>query len=480
MFRRFSIYVDIVTASMYYTPILNALETYIPICEPITNVSDTLEKPNFIYNLLIIDFAKIRCDSNDLQTIKESYTSAIVINVPNIKEAYDQLTKLNVSKTIREGFFESELISAIHEQIRLELITNENALLDNLFSSAQNSIVITDKKGFIQFANPYFETVSEYGLGELLENSPNILKSGQHADAFYKSLWETITQGDVWEGIFVNKSKTSKLFYEEATITPITNTHGSIERFLKIGKNITREKMLLDELSKEIKVAKKVLNAFLPKWYSDNTLSFDYSMMDFNEIGGDFIYFKQLPQNPDRYYFALIDVMGHGISSALIALTVVQMFDDHTSHLSLEETVIEINQMLCHFNQDDNEGSKYVTGIFIEIDSSTQTLTYINAGHPDAIIEFSDHSQTTLTANNMILGVIEHKTYNQLSFDYKKINKIITFSDGFYENHDYTLDQVLELLRKSIHSIGKSADVAKLLQIKGEIKDDATVCVLRF
>ena len=480
MFRRFSIYVDIVTSSKYYAPILNALETYIPICEPITNVSDTLEKPNFIYNLLIIEYGKIRDDSSDLQTIKESYTSTIVINVPNEKDIYDRLSKINISKTIREGFFESELLSAIHEQIRLELLTNENALLDNLFSSAQNSIVITDKKGFIQFANPYFESVSEYGLEELLENSPNILKSGQHPDAFYKTLWETITQGEVWEGIFVNKSKTSKLFYEEATITPITNTHGSIERFLKIGKNITREKMLLDELSKEIKVAKKVLNAFLPKLYSDKTLSFDYSMMDFNEIGGDFIYFKKHPQNPDRYYFALIDVMGHGISSALIALTVVQMFDDHTSHLSLEDTIKEINHMLCHFNQDDNEGSKYVTGIFIEIDAGTQTLTYINAGHPDAIIEFADYTHDTLTANNMILGVMEHPAFNQVTFDYANINKIITFSDGFYENHDYTLDQIIELFRKSIHSIGKSADVIKLLQVKGEIKDDATVCVLRF
>ncbi|HAS73241.1 MAG TPA: hypothetical protein DCS67_03760, partial [Clostridiales bacterium UBA8960] len=320
MFKRFSLYIDIVTSSTYYVPILSVIESFTNLCEPITNVSHTLEKPNFTYNLLVIEYDKIDFSSQDLSTIRTSYMNTIVINVPHVEEVYAILNHAGIHMTLRAGFFKSELEAAIKEQMYLELLTNENTLLDNLFNSAQNSIVITDRKGFIQYANPYFESVSEYRSEELLENSPNILKSGQHNDDFYKSLWLKITSGKVWEGIFINKSKSSKLFYEEATITPIFNTHGSIEKFLKIGKNITREKMLLEELSKEVKVAKKVLNAFLPEVYSDDVLNFDYFLSEFNQIGGDFIYFKKT--SATKYHYAIIDVMGHGISSSLIALTV--------------------------------------------------------------------------------------------------------------------------------------------------------------
>lgn len=478
MFKRFSLYIDIVTSSTYYAPILTIIESFTNLCEPITNVSNTLEKPNFTYNLLIIEYDKINFENQDLNTINTSYMNAIVINVPNEEKIYAALNNVGIHMTLRTDFFTSELEAAIKEQMRLELLTNENTLLDNLFNSAQNSIVITDRKGNIQYANPYFESVSEYRGEELLENSPNILKSGQHTDDFYKTLWLMITSGQVWEGIFINKSKSSKIFYEEATITPIFNTHGSIEKFLKIGKNITREKMLLEDLSKEVKVAKKVLNAFLPLAYSDDVLNFDYFLSEFNQIGGDFIYFKKTSKT--KYHYAIIDVMGHGISSSLIALTVIQMFDDLVIHLSLEETIKDINRMLYKFNQDDSESNIYVTGIFMEIETTNYAVKYINTGHPDALVHYNDHHYEALTSNNMIMGVIEFEQVQSLYLNYKNIQKIITYTDGLYENYDYTLEQMLELFKKNLNNINKTSDFERLLSQKVHLIDDATGCIIRF
>lgn len=478
MFKRFSIYIDIVTSPNYYALILSTLESFTNVCEPITNVSNILEKPNFTYNLLIIEYDKINIERNDLKTLTNSYKSTIVINVPHDPKAYDTLFEAGIRTTLRTTFFDSELIAVIKEQMRFELLNNENTLLDNMFNSAQNSIVITDRKGNIQYANPYFETVSEYKSDELLENSPNILKSGQHEEAFYKNLWDTITRGKVWEGIFINKSKSAQTFYEEATITPVTNTHGTIEKFLKIGKNITREKMLLEELSKEVKVAKKVLHAFLPAPYSDSVLDFDYFLTEFNQIGGDFIYFKKT--SADKYHYAIIDVMGHGISSSLIAMTVIQMFDDLVYHLPLEATIHDINRMLYKFNQDDSDSSIFVTGIFMEIDSRSRSVKYINTGHPDALIQLSDRQSKSLSSNNMIMGVLAFDTVNYTLLDYDKTLSIITYTDGLYENVDYTLDQMIELFKRNIGTIGKASDLERLLPTVNHPKDDATGCIIRF
>lgn len=478
MFKRFSIYIDIVTSPIYYAPILSSLESYTSVCEPITNVSHVLEKPNFIYNLLIIEYDKISFERNDLQTIRDSYINTIVINVPHEEKIYEALLNAGVHMTLRASFFASELQAAIKEQMRLELLTNENTLLDNLFNSAQNSIVITDRKGNIQYANPYFEKVSEYKSDELLENSPNILKSGQHGEAFYKVLWDTITSGKVWEGIFINKSKSTQTFYEEATITPVFNTHGTIEKFLKIGKNITREKMLLEELSKEVKVAKKVLHAFLPAPYSDEILDFDYFLSEFNQIGGDFIYFKKT--SPDKYHYAIIDVMGHGISSSLIAMTVIQMYDDLVYHLPLEDTIRDINQMLYRFNQDDGDSNIFVTGIFMEIDTTSRIVKYINTGHPDALVQHSDYRSEPLSSNNMIMGVIEFESVSYITMELPNIMGIVTYTDGLYENVDYTLDQMIELFRRHMGSIKKASDLERLLSNTSNPKDDATGCIIRF
>lgn len=478
MFRRFSLYIDIVTSPKYYAPILNIIESYTNLCEPITNVSEQIEKPNFIYNLLIIEFDKLGHELNLLNMINQSYSHVIAINVPNDEKSYSFLYDHAIYKTLREGFFTSELISVIKEYMKSELLINENTLLDNLFNSAQNSIVITDKKGQIQYANPYFEELSEYPKDALIQNSPRLIKTGQHSEDFYKALWETITSGQVWEGIFINKSKNGQIFYEEATITPILNSHGTIEKYLKIGKNITREKMLLAELSKEIKVAKRVLNSFLPNTFDDAQISFDYELVDFNEIGGDFIYFKKIEDS--RYLFAILDVMGHGVSSALVALIMTQMFDDLMAYLPIEKTISEINNTLCKLNNEDPDSSKFITGIFMDIDFSKNTLTYINAGHPDAIFSYLDGSIVTLTSNNMILGVLENDCILSMTVDLEKLKKILTYTDGLYENHDLNLDDTMKILLNGFHHISIPSEAAALFGAYNTLKDDATVCLLKF
>ena len=174
MFRRFSLYIDIVASSDKYAPILGIIEAFTDVCEPITNVSKTFEKPNFIYNLLIISFDRIDFEQNTLEKICKSYANVIVLDVPNDPVSYALLHEQGIHLLLRKEYFFSELEATLKAYIKLELLTNENTLLDNLFNSAQNSIVITNKKGNIQYANPYFIKLTEYEKEALIENSPQI------------------------------------------------------------------------------------------------------------------------------------------------------------------------------------------------------------------------------------------------------------------------------------------------------------------
>lgn len=105
--------------------------------------------------------------------------------------------------------------------------------------AAANGIVITDRNGNILWANPAFSRLTGYDVEEAIGKNPRILKSGQHDDAFYKSMWETILSGKTWRGEMINRRKDGGQYVEEMTITPVRDSRGEITRFVAIKSDVT-------------------------------------------------------------------------------------------------------------------------------------------------------------------------------------------------------------------------------------------------
>ena len=104
------------------------------------------------------------------------------------------------------------------------------------------SIVITDTKGLIEYVNPKFTQASGYILEELRGHTSRILKSGETSMAEYKQLWQTITRGKEWRGVFHNRRKNGELFWEHASISPIIDDSGRITHYLGVKEDITEQK----------------------------------------------------------------------------------------------------------------------------------------------------------------------------------------------------------------------------------------------
>ena len=103
---------------------------------------------------------------------------------------------------------------------------------------AGHSIYITDTDGTIRYVNPAFEATTGYSAAEALGARPAILKSGEHDDAFYEDLWETILDGDVWQSEIVNERKDGSRYVVNQTIAPI-HVDGEIVRFVAVNADIT-------------------------------------------------------------------------------------------------------------------------------------------------------------------------------------------------------------------------------------------------
>ncbi|MDP8243507.1 MAG: PAS domain S-box protein [Candidatus Hinthialibacter antarcticus] len=137
-----------------------------------------------------------------------------------------------------------------------QLISQEKdrILLETAIEQAAESIVITDSAGRIIYVNPYFEQVTGYTRAEALGQNPRVLKSGKHDCGFYEEMWKTLTAGKVWTGVLINKSKTGELFEEEATLSPVVDSYGTIVNYVAVKRDVTEKKQLEQHLRQSQKM----------------------------------------------------------------------------------------------------------------------------------------------------------------------------------------------------------------------------------
>lgn len=125
--------------------------------------------------------------------------------------------------------------------------------LGRLLHYSDELVMLTDKRGYIEYVNRAFCETSGYREHEVLNKRPSITSSGYHDDAFYKRLWETLQRGEAFRALFVNRRRDGSLYYEQKTIRPEMDTDGQIIGYLSIGKDLsdteTLRRAYLDDLT---------------------------------------------------------------------------------------------------------------------------------------------------------------------------------------------------------------------------------------
>ncbi|MDP2752412.1 MAG: ATP-binding protein [Rhodocyclaceae bacterium] len=107
-------------------------------------------------------------------------------------------------------------------------------------SATANAVVITDPTGIILWVNPAFTQLTGYTTEEVVEKNPrDILKSGQHEEAFYTQMWHELVAGRVWHGEIVNRYKDGGLHHEDQTIAPVLDETGEVQGFIAVKVDIS-------------------------------------------------------------------------------------------------------------------------------------------------------------------------------------------------------------------------------------------------
>jgi diguanylate cyclase (GGDEF)-like protein/PAS domain S-box-containing protein len=135
-------------------------------------------------------------------------------------------------------------------QGRLEAQNLELRKLSLAIEQSGNTIVITDERGAIQYANLRFEQTTGYLLGEVKGQNPSILKSGSHGEDFYRDLWKTILGGQIWRSEIQNRRKDGTLYWEATTIAPVQDDNGRVTNYIAIKEDVTERKQMVANLER--------------------------------------------------------------------------------------------------------------------------------------------------------------------------------------------------------------------------------------
>ncbi|MDQ6992326.1 MAG: ATP-binding protein [Mariprofundus sp.] len=103
-------------------------------------------------------------------------------------------------------------------------------------------VAATDPDGTITYANDKFCKISQYSREELIGTNQRIVSSHFHSKSFFTDLWDTISQGKIWQGEIKNRNKSGEYYWVATTIVPFLNSEGAVERYVAIRNDVTARK----------------------------------------------------------------------------------------------------------------------------------------------------------------------------------------------------------------------------------------------
>ena len=142
--------------------------------------------------------------------------------------------------------------------IDLELL--QHAVLDS-----RDGITIADAQAEdlpLIFVNPAFERMTGYSHDEVVGRNCRFLQRGRTEDALGAQMRDALDQGQGFSHVIMNYRKDDTPFWNELSVSPIHNEHGTVTHFIGFQKDVT-QRMLLDEQlrarNRDLESAKKAL-----------------------------------------------------------------------------------------------------------------------------------------------------------------------------------------------------------------------------
>jgi sigma-B regulation protein RsbU (phosphoserine phosphatase) len=161
--------------------------------------------------------------------------------------------------------------------------------------------------------------------------------------------------------------------------------------------------------------------------------------------------------------------------------------------VSLPELAAKMNRFLYR----STPSNKYATFFYAQLDSSSRTLRYVNAGHnppylvragvegPAGSVDYSRSEIQELSIGGAVVGMFPEMSYEEATIDLRPGDVLVAFTDGVTEAQgsnelEFGEERLQELLRQVVHLPVHEISARISAELRNWIKDAAQYDDLTF
>ena len=233
--------------------------------------------------------------------------------------------------------------------------------------------------------------------------------------------------------------------FSEKDVESLVTFGSLVEREINLGEIIQAQHELLGvrkrllqtqhDLEHEFADAAKYVRMLLPPPF-ENSEIVDWTFHPSVRLGGDGLGYRQL--NDDLLSIYILDVTGHGLGSAMLAVTLLELLRNPAVQVDFTKPSVVIERLNRTFPMKDH-GSKFFSVWYGVYSRSRRELTYANAGHPPALLYSHKDGKPELRrteASTSVLGVLPQVDVSECTIPFPPGTELLLFSDGLYELTD--------------------------------------------
>ena len=219
-----------------------------------------------------------------------------------------------------------------------------------------------------------------------------------------------------------------------------------------------------------------------------------------SDLGGDTFNYHWLDDN--NLVFYLVDVSGHGLDSALLSVTIMNVLRSR----SLPDTDFRMpGQVLRALNeafQMESYGDKFFTIWYGVFDRKTYQLKYASGGHPPVLLYLpvptcregeaetaANYKQILLSSKNSMIGVFPGMDFDADQIQVLPQSRLYLYSDGVYEIHrpeggDWRFDEFTAFMSEpgdpAVSHLDRLLEHVRKLKASTVLDDDFSMIEITF
>ncbi|MEH2358330.1 SpoIIE family protein phosphatase [Nostoc sp.] len=272
-------------------------------------------------------------------------------------------------------------------------------------------------------------------------------------------------------------------------------------RLHQLNQDLQSQKQALETLNQDLQTQKQILEAELAE-ASDYVRSLlpsplvgavttESLFIPSAQLGGDCFDHHWIDE--DHLAIYLLDVSGHGVGSALLSVSVLNVLRSQSLPNTNFCQPSEVLKALNHAFQMTKHGDKYFTIWYGVYHRLKRQLIYANAGHPPALLLSKTSTISIqvkqLSSLDLPIGFLPDVQFEDAVLEVEENSTLYIFSDGAYEikqsdgkiwGIDAFIDLLTEYSQKDTYKLNQVLAKILTLNAQDNLDDDLSLVKVNF